>query len=69
MDKIFEINFQFRLKWYNFEKGSLSNFKSFFTGIDKVFILGGRLSTRLSFQSVGYKKFLVLSCSAIRDVK
>ena len=45
--KILETNSNFYVKQAHYGKSSISIFQYFIANIDKVFILGGRLGTRL----------------------
>ena len=48
MDKIFETKSSFLCEMLHYGKNSIAIFQEFFASIEKKFILGGRLTTRLT---------------------
>ena len=52
MDKMFETNSSFHVKYHPTRKIRFLFFSSFFGRIDKIFILGVRLGTRIQFNQV-----------------
>ena len=50
--KIYETNSSFHVKYRTTRKSLTAVFQEFFASIEKIFLLGGRLGTRLSFYEV-----------------